>query len=182
VNTANSVLTGKCDSNYKQLTHAVTVSLTYEPDIDWPVKSDLPTAACRLISWTTAQRAGRQRAVTALPCHCYARHTCSRCSGTWIEMQVSFLSMQPCVSLAAESNYCWSLSLQQTYQYRRRHEHQHIVFTDMQRHKYSLTNIRYRSNTIVFRQSHLETVPQDNTTIFSLFQSWISLSRVRIRI
>jgi len=49
-------------------------------------------------------------------------------------------------------------------------EHQHIVFTDMQRHKYSLTNIRYRSNTIVFRQSHLETVPQDNTTIFSLFQ------------
>jgi len=151
---------------------------------------DLSKVTCRqllpsdqLDGWTTAQRAGRQRA-------------CRSCSALLLLCTSHLQSVQWNVNrnaglISINAAVCFtrlpSPITADHYRYSRHisiggDEHQHIVFTDMQRHKYSLTNIRYRSNAIVFRQSHLETVPQDNTTIFSLFQYWISLSRVRIRI
>ena len=70
--------------------------------------------------------------MSVLPRRCYARHTCSLYGGRWIEKPASFLSMQPCVSLhsPAESDYCRSLSLQQTYRYRQKHANRYIVFTN----------------------------------------------------
>ena len=67
----------------------------YESDIDWPVKSDLRAAAVSSVGWLdhrTACLAAGCCLMSGLPHCCHARHTCSLCGGTWIEIQASFLS------------------------------------------------------------------------------------------
>jgi len=93
------VLIGKRDSKHMHCAwHTVTVSLMYEPDIDWPAKSDVRTAACLLISWMVGSPhsvlGSGMPLMSGLPRHCY--------SGTWIEMRASFLSTWPCVLLACQ--------------------------------------------------------------------------------
>ena len=88
-----------------RVAHAVTGSLMYEPNVDWPVRSDVRTAAVLSVGWLDRRAVcwvARCRLMSALPCRCYARHTCSLYGGMWIEMPASFLSLQPCVSLACQ--------------------------------------------------------------------------------
>jgi len=85
------------------------------------------------------------RLISALPRCCYALHTFSLYGGTWIEMQRSFLSM--CFTRLP------SPITADHYHYSRRVGIGRDTQTDishspiLQRFEYSITDIRYRSNT-----------------------------------
>jgi len=98
VNTAESVLIGKCDSKYTQCarSHCLTdVWARY-----WLTCQKWPADSCHLISWTVgpphSMLGGGCHLLITLPRHCYVHHTCSLYSGLWIERPA------PCVSLGCQ--------------------------------------------------------------------------------
>jgi len=112
--------------------HAVTVSLMYEPDIDWPVRSDVWTAAVLSVGWLDHRTVCRL--MSALSRHCYVRHTCSLYGGPWLEMRglisIHILSMRAiCFSCQVRLVFI-IIAVQWAYRYRQRHANRYTVFTD----------------------------------------------------
>ena len=94
----------------------------------------------QLDSWTTtAQHAGGHGAIWCLLCLLAVKHECHICS----LRRPHFCQCSWVFHSAAESHYCWSLSLQRTYRYRQRHANRYNVFTDTAMPRVDIT---YRSN------------------------------------